>query len=32
MVRRGNPKDGIVKEAESWGADCTFVGAKACEE
>lgn len=28
MIRRGNPKDEIVAEAESWGADCIFVGAK----
>jgi nucleotide-binding universal stress UspA family protein len=28
MIRRGNPKDQIVEEAESWGADCIFVGAK----
>jgi nucleotide-binding universal stress UspA family protein len=27
-IRRGNPKDGLVEEAESWGADCVFVGAK----
>jgi nucleotide-binding universal stress UspA family protein len=28
MIRRGNPKDEIVAEAEGWGADCIFVGAK----
>lgn len=28
MIRRGNPKDEIVEEAQSWGADCIFVGAK----
>ena len=28
MIRRGNPKDQIVEEAESWGADGIFVGAK----
>ncbi len=28
MIRRGNPKDEIVEEAEGWGADCIFVGAK----
>ena len=28
MIRRGNPKDEIVEEAESWGAHCVFVGAK----
>jgi nucleotide-binding universal stress UspA family protein len=28
MIRRGNPKDEVVEEAESWGADCIFVGAK----
>jgi nucleotide-binding universal stress UspA family protein len=28
MIRRGNPKDEIVTEAEGWGADCIFVGAK----
>lgn len=27
-IRRGNPKDQIVEEAESWGAHCVFVGAK----
>lgn len=27
-IRRGNPKDEIVEEAESWEADCIFVGAK----
>ena len=28
MIRRGNPKDELIGEAESWGADCIFVGAK----
>lgn len=28
MIRRGNPKDEVVEEAEGWGADCIFVGAK----
>jgi len=28
MIRRGNPKDEVIVEAESWGADCIFVGAK----
>ena len=28
MIRRGNPKDEIIEEAESWEADCIFVGAK----
>jgi len=28
MLRRGNPKDEVVNEAESWGADSIFVGAK----
>lgn len=28
MIRRGNAKDEVVEEAESWGADCIFVGAK----
>jgi nucleotide-binding universal stress UspA family protein len=28
MIRRGSPKDEVVEEAESWGADCIFVGAK----
>jgi len=28
MIRRGNPKDELVGAAESWGADCIFVGAK----
>lgn len=27
IVREGNPKQILVKEAESWGADCIFVGA-----
>ncbi|MDQ5846958.1 MAG: universal stress protein [Acidobacteriota bacterium] len=28
MIRRGNPSDQLLEEAESWGADCVFVGAK----
>ncbi|HKO97371.1 MAG TPA: universal stress protein [Pyrinomonadaceae bacterium] len=28
MIRRGNPKDEIIAEAESWGADCILLGAK----
>ncbi|MCM3871975.1 MAG: universal stress protein [Pyrinomonadaceae bacterium] len=28
MIRRGNPADGIIAEAEGWGADCVFLGAK----
>jgi nucleotide-binding universal stress UspA family protein len=28
MIRRGNPKDEVVEEAERWEADCIFVGAK----
>jgi len=28
MIRRGNPKDEIIEEAEGWGADCIFLGAK----
>ena len=28
MIRRGNPKDEVIEEAESWGAHCIFVGAK----
>ena len=28
MIRRGKPADEIIDEAESWGADCIFVGAK----
>ncbi|MGH9906606.1 MAG: universal stress protein, partial [Pyrinomonadaceae bacterium] len=27
-IRRGNPNDEIVEEAEGWEADCIFVGAK----
>lgn len=27
MIRRGNPKEQIIEEAESWGANCIFVGA-----
>lgn len=29
-VRPGNPKKVLVDEAESWNADCIFVGANAC--
>jgi len=28
LVRRGNPADEILDEANTWGADCIFVGAK----
>lgn len=28
MIRRGSPAAEIVDEAETWGADCIFVGAK----
>ena len=28
MIRRGSPADEIVDEAETWGVDCIFVGAK----
>lgn len=28
MIRRGDPKEELIGEAESWGADCIFVGAK----
>ncbi|HEU4835610.1 MAG TPA: universal stress protein [Pyrinomonadaceae bacterium] len=28
LIRRGNPADQILEEADSWGADCIFVGAK----
>jgi nucleotide-binding universal stress UspA family protein len=28
MIRRGNPKDQVLEEAETWGADCVFLGAK----
>jgi nucleotide-binding universal stress UspA family protein len=28
MIRRGNPADEIVSEAESWGAHCIFLGAQ----
>jgi nucleotide-binding universal stress UspA family protein len=27
-LRKGNPKHVLVEEAESWGADCVFVGAR----
>lgn len=28
MIRRGNPTDEIIEEAESWAADCIFLGPK----
>jgi nucleotide-binding universal stress UspA family protein len=28
MIRRGNPKEELVAEAASWGADCIFLGPK----
>ena len=28
LIRRGQPADQILEEADSWGADCIFVGAK----
>lgn len=28
LVKRGKPADEILEEAEAWGADCIFVGAK----
>lgn len=28
LIRRGNPADEILQEADTWGADCIFVGAK----
>lgn len=28
LIRRGNPADEILEEADTWGADCVFVGAK----
>jgi len=28
MIIRGNPKKALVEEAESWGANCIFVGSK----
>ena len=28
LIRRGNPADQILQEADTWGADCIFVGAK----
>ena len=28
MIRRGNPTNELLEEAETWGADCVFVGAK----
>ncbi|HJP93897.1 MAG TPA: universal stress protein [Pyrinomonadaceae bacterium] len=28
LIRRGNPPGEILKEADTWGADCIFVGAR----
>jgi nucleotide-binding universal stress UspA family protein len=28
MIRRGTPKDQVLEEAETWDADCVFLGAK----
>jgi len=28
LIRRGYPADQILQEADTWGADCIFVGAK----
>ena len=28
LVKRGNPADEIIEEANSWGADCIFIGAR----
>ena len=28
IIRRGNPTNEIIEEAESWGADCIFLGPK----
>ena len=28
LIRRGNPADQILEEADTWGADCIIVGAK----
>ena len=28
LIRRGNPADEILEEADTWGADCIFVGAR----
>jgi nucleotide-binding universal stress UspA family protein len=28
LIRRGNPADEILEEANTWGADCIFVGAR----
>jgi nucleotide-binding universal stress UspA family protein len=28
LIRRGNPSDQILEEADTWGADCIFVGAR----
>ena len=28
LIRRGNPADQMLDEADTWGADCIFVGAK----
>jgi nucleotide-binding universal stress UspA family protein len=28
LIRRGNPADQILEEADTWGANCIFVGAR----
>ena len=28
LIRRGNPADQLLEEADTWGADCIFVGAR----
>jgi len=28
LIRHGHPADQILQEADTWGADCIFVGAK----
>jgi nucleotide-binding universal stress UspA family protein len=28
LIRRGSPADQILEEANTWGADCIFLGAK----
>jgi nucleotide-binding universal stress UspA family protein len=28
LIRRGNPADQLLEEANTWGADCIFVGAR----
>ena len=28
LIRRGNPTDQLLEEADTWGADCIFVGAR----